>query len=182
LPTVLSRCQRVTVEGADERLTEDVARRVTGLLALPRPQRMLFAFGQSDGLKALLDEVKQAIMESEATGEDADGDVEDDVLDARVSAKFREVRTAVMQRVLAWHRDVAMVVCGCEGLVGNAADLDALRLAAQDLSLRAALRNVQIVEAMNRRLERYMPDETVFEHGFSRIMAGNDGKGKPSQQ
>lgn len=176
LPTILSRCQRVTVEGPPVALPADVEARLVGILSMGRPDRALFALGQSDQLKALLDEVKEAIAEGEAGdgGEAAEADVDDDVLAARVSARFRETRSAILQFMLAWQRDVVMLLCGCDHLVYNTPHVDALRRAAAGLTFRSALRNIGVVEALARRLERNMPEEPVFELGFAQLTAGGD--------
>lgn len=178
LPTILSRCQRVTVEGAAVVLPEDVEARLVAILASARPDRTLFALGQSDQLKALLEEVKAAIAEGEAeteSGAAPEAEVDEDVLLARVSARFRELRTAVLQFILAWQRDVVMVLCGCDHLVYNAPHMDALKRAAVGISVRDALRNIGVVETMARQLERNMPEEPVFELGFTQLAAGSDG-------
>jgi len=55
-----------------------------------------------------------------------------------------------------------MLVSGMEkGLVFRKDAFDCLTKKAGSLSVRAALRNVQIVEEMNRQFERNMPEGTV---------------------
>jgi len=92
-----------------------------------------------------------------------------DALDARVSSRYRELRQAVMRSVLLWYRDVLLLVCGGDSqLVFHRDAFEALSRTAAGTSYRDALARVKLVEDMDEKLSRNMPEILVFTDGFMR--------------
>ncbi|MDD4870460.1 MAG: hypothetical protein PHR77_07855 [Kiritimatiellae bacterium] len=177
LPTVLSRCQVINVESGILNLPDEWRQRIVNILSREGPVKsgkrsVVTAFGIGEGLLGFLKEIKEMI-EKEETAIAAEGTLEEDedTLEARVSSRYREARAAIMRSILLWHRDILMLVCGMDkGLVFREDGFDALKNKAKVLNLKCALGNLQIVEEMNRQLERNIQDGTVLSFGFSRMV------------
>lgn len=167
LPTIMSRCQRISLAEAAEGLDPELCERLAEILAPQRLRGPIAALGQADVLVALLKELKTA-AEEEVTERASDEDTKE-TIQARASALFRERRTAIMQFLLGWYRDQVMLLSEGEELVYNTKYLDVLKQRAGALSMRQALRNVEIIEDMNRRLERNVTESPVLELGFSQL-------------
>ena len=176
LPTVVSRCQTVSVATGNLSLSVERRKRVVEILgrrgvARPGKRSAIAAFGIGESLVGFLDEIEEAIEKEEAelAGEGGAGG-DDETLDARISSRYREARSAIMHAILLWHRDILMLVCGMDRrLVFREDAFDCLKRQSNGLSFRAALRNLQTVEDMNRQLERSLPEKTVLDFGFSRL-------------
>ena len=168
LPTIVSRCQRLALSGDYGALPEKWRTEVLTVLMDARGQGGIGSLGRSDRLVALLKGIRKEV-ESEEAGKLAD-DLEEtaaEILDARASARYREMRTSLLRLVLRWQRDVLLLVSGAdEALVHNRDQLEFLRGVARDTSYREAVNNVATVEMMNRRLESHMPDGQVFAVGM----------------
>ena len=176
LPTVVSRCQAINVASGLLNLPSDLRDKVVDILThssavVSGKRSVITAFGVGERLAGLLGEIKDGIEKEEyQIAEEGSLDEDDDTLDARVSSRYREIRSAIIHALLLWHRDVLMLVCGTDkGLVFRKEAYDCLAKKAEGLTVRAALRNIQTVEEMNRQLERNMPDKTVLDFGFSRL-------------
>ena len=163
LPTIVSRCQRIVLSAAQE----DEGPWQAALLDVLRrgpPQDSIEALVQSGRLKAILNEVKKTV-----TAEDkADSDEEsEEAHDARIAARVLEVRTSIMRQLLLWKRDVLMAVVGAGDEVLHFEDEKLLiHEHAGKLNYGQAMRQVEAVEGIIRRLERNLPDEVVFEVGL----------------
>jgi hypothetical protein len=168
--TILSRCQRValTVSGSD--VPEPLREAVSGVLASRRGGDLIAALAAGDRFAALLKDMKAAAEEQVKRESKERGLEEDeDVLDARASAKYRAARTAAMRVVLSWYRDVFALTAGADAELANPAFGEALRSEAARAGYGAALRNLRLVEEINRQLERNMPERCVLPLGFVRM-------------
>jgi DNA polymerase-3 subunit delta' len=173
LPTILSRCQYLLVSGQNAEIPDAWREEVLDILVgagqgvpgvtggLARAARM------SKLLKVLQSCAQDAVM----TGsEDESADRDGQTLDARVNARYREMRSDLMRFVLLYYRDVFLGVCRAGGarLSGDdAADGIARKVAA--LNYRQALRNVRVIEDMERQFESNLPEASVLNLGFSRL-------------
>lgn len=183
LPTIVSRCQTVSIqdpEGAGEEVDD---KWVTALLdILGRPEMtesgtawpVLSGFAAADLVQGLLTLIKKA---SEKEAADAAGeDVDDETLDARASAIYRGHRTRIMKALLEWHQDVLLAVSGADdALLHNAQRGAEIRRAAQGTSYARALHNVKAVETMHQQMERNLPEGIALGSGFVRMMSADDG-------
>jgi len=171
LPTIVSRCQRVTVSGRADELPDEWRGKMLDLLCEKPLPGATVAFGRSERLVALLKDMKKA-AEAEvcdaASSEDAEE--ENETLQARANARYRELRTALMRGLLLWHRDIMICLCGAEDdLLCYGERAVHARAAAGALSYRQAKRNLAVVNEMNEQLERNMAENHVLSFGFSRL-------------
>jgi DNA polymerase-3 subunit delta' len=174
LPTIASRCHPILLR-TDEDTLEDAWRgRLLGILAEEERGLAVQAFARADRVQRLLKDIKEAAEAEirESSAEEAE-DEDADTRDARASARYREMRSALLRCMLLWYRDVLLLVCGGdERLVRNTASLESLRAKSRALSYRQALRNVETVLAMNRQLESNIAESAVLGHGFC-LLAGS---------
>ncbi len=170
LPTILSRCQRLSVTGADgDGLDDELRASVATILADTSGHLGIERLAKADRMVALLKAVKGAIdsEEREAVG-DEQTDVKDETLDARISSRYREQRQAIMRSVLLWYRDILLLSCGAErAVIHHDASFELLQDAASRVPYREAIAHVRAVEEMNRKLNMNMPEGLVFTGGFS---------------
>lgn len=170
LPTILSRCQHLRLGGEKEGLPEDVEARLVEILSVTGENGNLGALGQADAMKALLKDIKSAVEEGEAElAEEEATSQEKDVLDARVGARFREVRTSLVRFIMLWFRDVLMLLCDADGLVYNSHHIGAIRKRAAAVSRSQAIKDLEMIEEMHRRLERNVNDAVVFSLLFTSL-------------
>jgi DNA polymerase-3 subunit delta' len=172
--TILSRCQRLAVGGADPEVAAELRGRVAAILADGDGADILSALGVGDRLCALLKGIKDAIEAEEkakaAEAAEEGGDAPDeDTLEGRIGARYRQARTALMRCVLSWHHDVLRVACGAQGQLANEAFRARVVAQARRAGCAGALRNVRTVEQMNRQLEGNMPDRHALPLGFLRM-------------
>jgi len=171
LPTIVSRCQRVVVAGDPARISEEWRKGLLAVLADSSGTSALAAFSRADRVDRILKEMKKQAEKEETDAIDAGGqEIDDDTLDARVNARYREMRTGMMQYLLRWYRDLLMVVCGMDDrLIHNRDDLELLKKKARSVAYRHALRNVTLIETMNRQFESNIPEASVLGLGFCRL-------------
>jgi len=178
LPTIRSRCQCLTVSGArgkeqaswteelDSLLTAPdlsdplaqhiLARRMTSLLAEERKNIL----AEQKELQKKLDEGQEKRSKTVK---------ENEIFDARVEAKLKEVRQRVFHSFLLWQRDLLLLVTGCdEASIFHQDKLDALRTLASKLDLSAAMNRVWSAEEMLTRLnDLSRPEDPILESGFA---------------
>lgn len=171
LPTIVSRCQRVAVAGDPVRLPEEWRTELLAVLADSSGASALAALSRSDRVDRIFKAMKDRAETEETEAAGAGGsEIDDETLDARVNARYREMRTGLMQYLLRWYRDLLMVVCGMDdSLVHNRENLELLKKKARSLPYRQALRNVAMVETMNRQFEGNLPESSVLGLGFCRL-------------
>lgn len=163
LPTIVSRCQRVTVsetaEGSDRpEWWEDLIALLRSPAATPAAR-----IQRSGAFKALLDRVREQETDAEK-GADEEEDVDKKVREARIQARVLRSRTLMLKAVQAWYRDVAACAAGADKKVLHfPAEADTLRVRAESVGLDRAVRHVREVETMSRSLERAMVELSVFE-------------------
>jgi DNA polymerase-3 subunit delta' len=176
LPTIVSRCQRLSV-GSDELRLPAVWRDQLVDLLLERGDgrigggRIVAVEHSRARLEALFKEVKQAAREHEMElAEEESTEEDDDTLDARIEARYRELRAEVLRALLSWYRDMLVLLCGGEpSLVYFADQLEVLAGHAGSLSYAQAVANVATIEDMNRKLEQNLPEPLVLADAFHRL-------------
>lgn len=175
LPTIISRCQRVSI--VDDAVDLEVEESVVDILASQANATGVVKMSKADRLVQLLKGINDDIKEQESeiwrTEHIAQGMDEkelkksDDALSARISARYREARQKVMQSVLIWYRDILILASGGDqGLVHYESAIDLLVNLASQVSYRDAMLQVRQVEEMNRQLNMNMPELLVFSNGF----------------
>jgi len=165
LPTIRSRCMRIVLSEGGLALSGELRGELTGILAAADFRSPVNYAATAGRLHAVFERVKK---EARKTAEkDADEDADDDTLDARAGAVYRETRNAALKLAMLWHRDILMWVCDPSGpalMLPEAAEQT--RKQARSLDAGAALRNVEIIEAMRERFEENFDNMTVLAAGF----------------
>ena len=170
LPTILSRCQRLSVTGGDgDGLDDELRASVLAVLADAEGSLGVQRLAKADRMVSLLKEMKSAIDHEERDAlEGEQTDVEDATLDARISSRYRERRQAIMRSILLWYRDILLLSCGADrAVVHHDASFDLLQSVAAQIPYGDAMAQVRAVEEMNRQLSMNMPEGLVFTGGFS---------------
>jgi DNA polymerase-3 subunit delta' len=113
LPTILSRCQRIDLDDVRE-LGEPWKSRVIETLASPLYNRPLERLVMSNLLFSILNDIKvkaeQLVREESQQDEKVEEDAE--VFDAKVSARYREMRTDFLLTLMRWFRDLFVLKAG----------------------------------------------------------------------
>ena len=185
LPTILSRCQVVTVSadpaGEQDAWGETLARIMStgeslyaGSSTSAEAMKPVMAFARADEMCRVLKAIRKAAEEAEEKQTDADAETmaeaDKDTVEARISARHREMRSGLMRSMLLWHRDILLLVCGAkEDLLHHRGFSELLRKQAGRLTYRNALRNAQTVEKMNRQLEQNVVEVVVVNCGLMRL-------------
>ena len=112
-------------------------------------------------------------------GEPADGrregKAEDDktVLEARVSARYRELRSLLLVSLQRWYRDLLALRAGAPtATIHYQSHLGLLQQRAQRLTLAQALANVEGVEMLARQMERSLSERNLLSYWMDRLAGG----------
>ncbi len=175
LPTIVSRCQRLEI---DEPLTleEPWRARLLDVLTPATPPGPLPAMVTAARLVDVLANMKDAAeaeVKQEIKAESGLLDEDSDIIDARISARYRELRTDLLRGLLAWYRDLLLLRAGCAPeQARHREQLPLLRERAARLTLAQAMANVDGVEDLSRQLERSLPEEAVLAYWLDRLVSG----------
>ena len=171
LPTIISRCQKVMVSERGQGLIDEWQDRLLDVLTGQGGGGVVMGFGNGARMQRFLKDVKDvAEAEVAETTEEDSRESDKDTLEARVNARYREMRAQILRFVLDWYRDIMLLACGSEpGNIYNDKHLATLTERASALGLLRARRNVEIIEEMNAQFERNMPEGAVISHTFSRL-------------
>ena len=174
LPTIVSRCQRIDLT-AQRDLSEPWKSRVIETLSSPLWNKPLERLAMSNLLFSVLTDTKgkaeQLVKEESAS----DGKVEDDdeVFDAKVSARYREMRLDFLLLLMRWFRDLLVLKAGGdESLVITRTKLDVLKERAARLTLAQVVYNLSAVEELARQMERNLSEETLLAYALDRMHHG----------
>jgi DNA polymerase III delta prime subunit len=162
LPTIQSRCQRISAAGGESIDAAAWAPRVIELLAAPIAGDGIKALVGSEKLEILLGELKEAVSlrETEQAAEEED----EDVVQARVQSRVRMIQSEMMRFILNWRRDVLLCRLGAgEELLAFPAQAATLREQAGRLTEAQAIAQLQSLEQVVRRLERNIPLTPAFD-------------------
>lgn len=174
LPTIVSRCQRIDLDEMRE-LAEPWRGRVIETLASPHWGSPVQNLAMSNVLFSILVDIKnkaEQLVKDEANADAAVED-DDDVFDAKVSARYREIRTDFLLTFLRWFRDLLILVSGGdESLVYNRAKLDVLKQRASQLTLAQAIYNLTAAEELSRQMEKSLSEETLLAYALDRMNHG----------
>ncbi len=115
LPTILSRCQRIDLSMGRVPPAEPWRTETGSILARHSNRTELSAMATAGRLEALLAQIENE-AKSQVRAELQETDIKEDaeVVDARISAKSREIRTAVFVAIQDWYRDL-LVACSGPG-------------------------------------------------------------------
>lgn len=170
MPTILSRCQKVVLPSDRDALLPWLG--VVAELMGDKGLGGLAGLAAAAGLGEILERKRKEIEEGEdAAMDDAGADDEGDKLKARITARYKETRTVVLQALLLWQRDVLAAVGGTGPETWfYAAHEAAIRSQAGRLSMARALSRIDAVEEMQTQLDQNINEAVVLEAGFTRLM------------
>lgn len=175
LPTIVSRCQRLEVD--DPHVLQDPWRpQLLEILTSRVPPGPVPAMTVAVRLTALLHDMQDAAeaevkAENKATAELIDEDT--DVLKARISARYREMRTDLVREILHWYRDLLLLRAGGPPeSVHHPVHLALLTERAAHLSLAQAMANVDGVDELNRQFDRSLQEDSVLAYWMDRLVSG----------
>ncbi|MEI8122093.1 MAG: DNA polymerase III subunit [bacterium] len=184
LSTILSRCQRIILSTEPERLQEPWFQELIGILSEPMDDTLISRMFRSGNLGALLGRIKKTVEQEEAQrlNEELENrrnpddkkitkknlKDEDDVLKARVEARYRAYRSMVLRSMLFWYRDLLVLVCGVEASrLRYPEQADRLAALAARMTYADALANLRVVEVMQRQYDRNTADDLVLPAGVN---------------
>jgi DNA polymerase-3 subunit delta' len=174
LPTIVSRCQRIDLEDVRE-LSEPWKSRVIETLSCPMWGKPLEGLAMSNVLFSILVDMKnkaEQLVKDEASSDTAVED-DDDVFEAKVSARYREIRTDFLLTFLRWFRDLFILRAGGdERLVYNRAKLDVLKERSSRMTLAQAIYNLSAAEELARQMEKSLSEETLLAYALDRMNHG----------
>ncbi|MDD5705856.1 MAG: hypothetical protein PHR35_08015 [Kiritimatiellae bacterium] len=176
LPTVRSRCQRLDLDDPPLELDEPWRTQVLEVLGGPPIAGPVAAMQAADRLGGVLEELKaeaRRLVEAESPVNEELVDEEADVIEARVSARYRELRGAFLLVMQRWYRDLLAFRAGADAAVAHYREhVEALRARARQLTLAQALANVEGIETMARQMERSLPEMALLAYWMDRLAGG----------
>lgn len=177
LPTILSRCQKITLSSGQQGLADTEWRLplMEILHDLP-PSSGLSAARLASRLKALFDQIKagiaDAVEEEMGQGNEAyDESKLKDILAARTNARLKEIQADVFREMVDWQRDVLMLTNGIEDRhLRFSREREVLAKQATCHSQSSALKAIGVIEGMPQRVTRNIPDLQIFDEAFRRLV------------
>jgi len=175
LPTIVSRCQRIDLT-AQRELDEPWKSRVIETLASPLWNTPIERLAMSNVLFSVLADIKskaEELVRSESAGDGKLEEDDDDVFDAKVSARYKELRLDFLLLLTRWFRDLMILKAGGdESLVRIRTKLDVLKERASRLSLAQVFYDLNALEDLSRQMERNLSEETLLAYTLDRIHHG----------
>jgi DNA polymerase-3 subunit delta' len=176
MATILSRCQRLILSAEPETLPEPWQGQLLGIMSLPLGRGTVERLARGALLGQLLDEIRKTVEQEEKDlycdeqeqlthpDDKAPVKAKDDVLAARIEARFRSLRSMALRSMLFWCRDLlALVAAGGEPVaLRYPAHAATLAGKAAALEYGAALANLRVVETMQRQFDRNLPADSVL--------------------
>jgi DNA polymerase-3 subunit delta' len=173
LPTIISRCQRIDLDVFRE-LSEPWLGTFVSTLSSSYYKTPIERMVMSSQLSKLLEELKEkaeAWVKEEANA-DANVDDDDDVFNAKVSARYREMRMDFLVTFMRWYRDLFIIKSGGGELIHFKDKADLLKERAERLTLAQTLYNLNAVEELARQFDRNLNEESVLAYAVDRIFHG----------
>jgi DNA polymerase-3 subunit delta' len=173
LPTISSRCQRVSLSDEDEEVSRHWKEPLLDILGELPPASVPEAGLFTGRITGILNELKEE-FETEETArlpEDLSAKEAKDLLAARSTARLIEARTEILRTMLRWQRDVLMLVLEQnEEALHFQDDKEPLARQAMLCTRADALRRIAAVDEMARQFDRNLPAELVFNNFFSQLV------------
>ena len=180
LPTIISRCQYISLSSDEINMRDEWRQDLYGVLTGHAGRSPVLAIANAERMLRLLKEMKAAAVKEEYEKAEKRAIVdetgkrkiteEDDTLDARAEAQYREWRKSALRLMLSWHRDILLLACGADkDLLTNKAPAEFLVKTAGGMSVSKALGNVRVIEDINRRIEENLAEGPVMNFAFQRL-------------
>ncbi len=175
LPTIVSRCQRIDLTDIRE-LGEPWKSRVIETLSSPLWGRPMENLAMSTVLFSVLADIKEKAAQMVTDDEEKKNDKteeDDEVFDAKVNARYREMRTDFLLTLLRWFRDLLVLQTGgSDALVYNTNKREVLKARAKRLTLAKTIYNLDAIEELTRQMEKSLSEETILAYAMDRINHG----------
>ena len=173
LSTIVSRCQRIDLDAFRE-LAEPWRSSLLDTLASPFYRSPVERMASANQLHAILEEMQKKAEELVKEDEARVEKVEDsaDVFSAKVSARYREMRTDFLISFMRWFRDLFAICSGGAEWVHYTEKLDVLKERAARLTLAQTFYNLNAAEELARQFDRNLKEETVLAYAVDRIFHG----------
>jgi DNA polymerase-3 subunit delta' len=178
LPTILSRCWRITLHGDDFESSDKIFSCVIQIL-LDRHEVLkkgvpfcIAAIESSVRILNILREMKEMARKDVETSDEEIEEMDEDTIEARIETKYRKYRTNLMKWLLTWYRDLLILRLVPEAEVEHVHFkhyIDNLKIAAGYLSVPQAIQNIEIIQTMNKQLEENLAERMVFYRGFQEL-------------
>lgn len=173
LTTVISRCQRLDLNEGRVPPVEPWRGRVGEIMAQHSNVSALRVFATAGRLVDLFEEIKEeAEKMSKQAHRVSDLEEDEDIVNAWVSARSKEMRQAVFEAIKDWYRDL-VVLCACHGAHDGIPLFfeefrDTLVAKAEKMQTRRAVQYVEFVDEMEKHIEvRHIRDSLVFPYWFT---------------
>lgn len=178
LPTVVSRCQRVIISGGGRERDPALRAAFIEIMGAVHDDRVITALDRARQVLQLLQNLKKQVEKEtlEELGlEEQDRELDNElkaIKEARVEARYRELRTGVLRWLLQWYRDILLCVHGVEkGTFYFKESSARIKAMASGLTPHKAMANIRIVEEIRRQMDQALIESLVLENGFIRLMA-----------
>jgi DNA polymerase-3 subunit delta' len=174
LPTIVSRCQRIDLCDA-RTLAEPWRSRVVETLSCPLYATPLDRLAMSNMLVSVLADMKEKAEQAVTAEAEGEEKVEEDseVFEAKVGARYREMRADFLLTIMHWFRDLLVLKAGGDrSLLKTPSKADVLAERAARLTLAQAVYNVCAVEELARQMERSLSEETLLAVALDRMSHG----------
>lgn len=173
LPTISSRCQRISLSDEDEETSrhwkDPLLDILGGLPPATLPEAGLFTVRINGILNALKEEFEAE--ESDRLPEDLSAKEAKELLAARSTARLIESRTEILRTMVLWQRDLLMLVLEQdESALHFQDDIEQLKRQAILCTRADVLRRMAAVEEMSRQFDRNLPAELVFNNFFAQLV------------
>ena len=173
LPTVISRCQRIDLNEGRIPPAEPWRGRVGTIMAKHANTSALRVFATAGALVDLFEEIKdEAKKMSVAQRRESDMDEDEDVVNAWISSRSKEMRQSVYESIKDWYRDLLVLSsCGSEpsgvSLFFNE-HRAVLEVKAADIPMLRAVQYLGFIDDLVTHIEvRNIRDNLVFPYWFT---------------
>lgn len=171
LPTIVSRCQRINISEGVKSIAEVWQEPVLDILAEVGKNKPVGDFVLTDRMLVVLKTLKAKAETEEKERSKSETIEEDDaVMEARISARYRGMRTKVIRFMMSWFRDVLLLISGADDEdIVRQERIDVIRDKVKNMDYRSAINNLTVIEEMNQQLEGNITEKAVFTLAFSRL-------------
>lgn len=182
LPTILSRCLKLSFGPIDRQAASPYEAKVLPLLAqfaARRDEHIPAAYQLLADINAILKVVREEIRQRIEAEEDLDRYEEieaktrerlEDQMEARIEGEYRGAREQVLEEIYRWFGDLLLCVLGADKtLLSHPKALSALQTAAQGVTYPQACTWLDACEQVRDSLQRNIPETLALEVGLLKL-------------
>ena len=182
LDTVRSRCQILQLHGGADNTPDAFSGPMLDILETGGPG-IVGGLVRARRLSALLKPERERIEKEEKALVNWDlyegkaREKMEDVVDARVVARYKGVLTEALRALEHWYHDILLCVAGAgESFFLRQDQLPRLQALASGLTYRRACHNIRVVEEMKGQVELNVSESMLFERAFAVLTARDKGR------